>query len=346
MRRTSWLALLGMVVMNAPTSPAQQRTPSNPDSRPRSFTIRGNVRYAQDEHPAEMIKVELRRFSGEPVAMTFTRTSGEFEFTAVPGGSFNLVVEEQGYEAVRETVELRTMSRFGLLVYLRKSTLPELREPGSKISAHELGMPKKARARYQKGMEQLYEKKNAEGSLPHFQKAVADAPDYYEAYFQLGVAYSELHRRTEAGQAFEKSAELSQEKFAEPLIALGSLRSDEQKFPEAEGLIRRGLAVDASSWLGHYELARVLFGENRLGEAEKSVGEALHRRADYAPAYLLRANIRIRQKNYPALMEDLEEYLRLAPNGPFSEQARQMQDQIRRLTENAKGAGATPGPKP
>lgn len=99
---------------------------------------------------------------------------------------------------------------------------------------------------------------------------------------------------------------------------------------------RRGLARDPSPWQGHYELARALLGLNRLDEADKSVTESINRKPDYAPAYLMRANIHIRKKDYSALIQDLDEFLRLNPAGSMSADARQTREKIQRmLTQSA-----------
>ena len=80
-------------------------------------------------------------------------------------------------------------------------------------------------------------------------------------------------------------------------------------------------------------MARALLEMDRTDEAEKSINESIKRKRDYAPAYLLRANIYIRKRNYSALIRDLDQFLKLDPNGPLSADARETRDQVqRRLT--------------
>jgi tetratricopeptide (TPR) repeat protein len=149
------------------------------------------------------------------------------------------------------------------------------------VSVRELGIPTKALQAFQKGAD-LLAKKDAAASLPHFQRAVAEFASFYEAYYRMGVADLKLWRLTDAEQAYRKSIELSAGQYAQPLLALGILLSYQEKYAEAEGVTRKGLDLDPTSWAGHYALGCSLFGLNRLEEAEKSIREALHWNTDSA----------------------------------------------------------------
>ncbi len=185
------------------------------------------------------------------------------------------------------------------------------------ISVRQLRIPSKALRAYDQGMERLA-KKDAPGSLQHFQRAIAEYADYYEAYDRIGFAYLQLWRVPEAEQAFRKSIELSGEQVAHPLLALGAILNDRQKFAEAESVTRKGLELEPDSWRGHYYLGLALFGLNRLVEAEESVRETLRLKSDFPQAYLLLADVHSHEEDYLSLLRDLDEYLKLVPDGPAS----------------------------
>jgi tetratricopeptide (TPR) repeat protein len=359
-RRVAFPALLATLFLLPAFADAQpSRIPGTTDPRARTYTVRGNLRFAHDERPVENVKIELRRFSGDVAGTTFTRNNGEFEFAGLTTGQFYLIVEESGYESVRESVEIRGTSPLGLLVYLRKIATAPPEDSGNSVSALELGLPSKTRAAFRKGMDILYTKNDPAASLPVLQKVITTSPDFYEGYFHLGIAYDQLHRLEEAEVAFRKAIAVSGEKYPQGFIALGSLLNSLQKAAEAEAMVRRGLALNGSLWLGHYEMGQALVALNRLDEAEKSLGEVLKLRNDYAPTYLLLANVHIRMRNQSALLGDLNEFLRnqsallgdlneflrLEPDGPQSPQARKSRDSIVQSMENAKNATAAP-PKP
>jgi len=323
-------------------TPSATRAPTTPT---RFFTIRGHVRFGATERAAEMVKIDLKRFTGEVVMTTFTRSNGEFEFTGLSGGMYYLVVEERGFEPIRQAVEIFGTSRLSELLYLVKPLQFNAGEPGETVSAHELTLPRKARDALHKGRQRL-EKKDAQGSLAHFQRAVTEAPGYYEAYHQMGIAYLELGQNADAENAFRKSIEVSLGRYADAHFALGLLLSNVEKFSDAEMVIRRGLDVDSGAWQGHYELARALLGLNRLDEAEKSIDEARTRKPDFSQLHLVSANIHIRKGDPIALLRDLDEFLKLEPNGPQSDQARQTRETVQRGLTQAQQAPAAKAPRP
>jgi tetratricopeptide (TPR) repeat protein len=185
------------------------------------------------------------------------------------------------------------------------------------VSVRELRIPYNALHAFEQGMESL-SKKDPAGSLPHFQRAVSEYAGYYEAYDRIGAADLKLSRYQDAEQAFRKSIDVSGGQYAHPLLALGAILDEHGQFTEAESVTRRGLALDPESWRGHYYLALALYGLNRIAESEKSAYEALHWKADFPEAYLLLADVHSRKEDYRSLVSDLNEYLRLAPDGPAS----------------------------
>ena len=94
-----------------------------------------------------------------------------------------------------------------------------------------------------------------------------------------------------------------------------------------------------SSWRGPFELARALTALKKTDEAEKSAEKSRDLMPDNPPVYLLLANIHIQRKDYPALVRDLDDYLRLAPVGPEADQARKTKERVQAL-QNAPKADA------
>ena len=77
-------------------------------------------------------------------------------------------------------------------------------------------------------------------------------------------------------------------------------------------------------------MAWALFSLNRLDEAEKSAREVVVRKANFAEAYLLLANIHVRQNNFSALLKDLDDYLKLDPDSATSVKTKAIRDGARR----------------
>jgi len=199
----------------------------------------------------------------------------------------------------------------------------------SVVSVRQLSIPPKALHSFEKGIERLV-KDDAAGSLPHFQRAVAEFSTYYEAYFEIGMANLKLWRTDQAEQALRKSIELSGWQYSEPLFALGAVLTKEERFAESEEVIRKALDLDPTAWAGHYCLGWVLFAMNRLQEAENSVREALRLKSDSPETFLLLADIHNHLHDYAAVLKDVDEYLKLEPEGQFSAQVKVLRDKAER----------------
>lgn len=213
------------------------------------------------------------------------------------------------------------------------------------VSVRELSIPRKALHDFQKGAE-ILAKEEAAGSLPYFQRAVAEFPGFYEAYYKMGVADLKLWRVADAEQAYRKSIELSGGQYAQPLLGLGVLLDYQERFDEAEGVTRKGLDLDPTFWAGHYSLGWALLGLNRLEEAEKCAREALRWKTDSAEPHLLLADIHNREKDFLALLKDLDEYLKLDRDSPTSVKARALRDAAQRALIESQTSTALTDPQP
>ncbi len=340
------LVILGGLLWVPPVAAqSQQPVPVPPEPAVRTANIQGYVRYASTEKPAEMAKVELRRFSGELVALEYTRSSGEFRFFNIAAASYVLSVSQDGYLPVQETVDISLGPRMGLLLYLREIKEPETEASGEVVSVRELSIPSKARTAFRRGLELAYQKQDTTGGMKYFNRAIRELPGYYEAYYEKGMLHIQLGQYQEAEQAFRKALELSDNQYAKAHFGLAGLFSTMERFADAEASARKGLELESTSWQGLFELGRALLGLGRTADAEISVKAAQQSNPDYPPVYLLLANVHIRQQNYRALLDDLDEYLKRQPDGQDSDRARKLRERVRQSLANQTRDGAT-APKP
>ena len=114
---------------------------------------------------------------------------------------------------------------------------------------------------------------------------------------------------------------------------MGMVLCETRELEKAETVIQRGLDLEPGSATGKYFLGLAQFGLNHLVEAERSVREALLRKANFAQAYFLLARIHQRQNNSPAVVEDLEAYLKLDPHSRESEQAKALLGQTQQTMD-------------
>ena len=310
----AWVPIAGAQVSNFESAPGE---------------ISGVVRIQTTERPVSQALVNLRSSSAGISRRVLTDVNGRFEIRGLPADTYEIIVEEPGYELSRTTTQLNSASS-ELVVYLRSSQAFQGGTNSSVVSVRELKMSGRAREEYKKGL-QLLEKKDPAGSLGHFTKAIQAFPGFFEALYHKGVAEMRLGRRDEAMEDYQAAIDLSGGRFAWAEFAIGYLLCREGKAGEAEKVIRRGLEVDGSSAPGYTLLAAALVQQNRVDEAERSLQEALLRDANLADAYLVHSNISARTRNYPAQLQDLDAYLRLEPDGPASESVRQAREATLRI---------------
>ena len=259
---------------------------------------------------------------------SFTRTAGDFEFLNVGVGSYEIIVQQAGYRTVTQRLDVQD-SVLGLSIDLHPVSTASTPTPGPpSISARELSIPRKAHDAMDKGLGLLYEKSDYPGSIKQFERAIQEYPGYYEAYTQIGIADMHVRDNAIAEQMLHKALELSQEADVDALIWLSTLLNDTQRYADAEPLARKGLRLDSDSWQANAELARSLLGLHHPAEAEKNALAAAKLRPDNPLLYLVLANVHAQLNNAPALLEDLNNYLRLAPTGPMADQARAQQKQL------------------
>jgi tetratricopeptide (TPR) repeat protein len=193
------------------------------------------------------------------------------------------------------------------------------------VSVQDLKAGRKGYAAFDKGS-QMLEKGDALGSIAYLQQAIAEYPEHYKAYYDLGVAHFKLAHLAEAEQAFQKAIDLTKGNFAPPQFGLGAILCEKSQFPDAERLLQRALDLEPGSAVGKYYLGWAQLGLNRLIEAERNLEQALLRKADFAEVYVLLTRIHLRQQNLPAASKDLESYLKLKPQ---KEQARVLAEHIK-----------------
>ena len=308
----------------APMAQAQAPVSEQTDGK-----ISGTVLLKANNRPASQVAVKLKSHAAGIFRSILTDIEGHFEVRSLPPSTYEIVVDEPGYEPAQLSTQLDGSSS-GLVLYLKSSNMPQIPRDSYTISARELKIPGRAQHEYEKGLGSLA-KKDLPASLSHFTKAVQTFPDFYEAYYHLGVAETRLGHLDEAMQAFQKAVDASGGRYALAEFGVGYLLYLEGKPEEAATTIRKGLELDESSPDGYLILGMVLLRLNRPDEAERSAREALLRKPNFAQAYLVLSDACGHRHEYREQLQDLDAYLKLDPNGAESEHVRKAREVVLRI---------------
>ena len=308
----------------APLANAQAPASEQTDGK-----ISGTVLLKASNRPASQVAVKLKSHAAGIFRSVLTDFAGHFEVRSLPPSTYEIVVDEPGYEPAQTRAQLDG-SASNLVLYLNASNLPSTKRNNYMVSARELRIPGRARGEYEKGLGRLT-KKDLSGSLSHFTKAAQVFPEYYEAYYHVGAVETTLGHLDEAMKAFQKAIDLSGGRYAWAEFGVGYLLYLQGKPEEAETVVRRGLELDSSSPDGYLILGMALLRLNRPDEAEKSAREALLRNPNFAQAYLVLADAYGRRNEYRAQLQGLDTYLKLEPDGAENKRVRQVREGVLRI---------------
>src|SRR6266853_1606087 len=324
------IAFLSILVFNvtaivwAPLARAQASSSEHTDG-----IISGTVLLKESHRPASQVAVKLKSHAAGIFRSVLTDLEGHFEVRSLPPSTYEIVVDEPGYEPAQASAQLDGSSS-PLVLYLNPPNATQSKRNSYTVSARELKIPDCARKEYIKGLRSMGQNDLA-GSVSHFTKAAQAFPNYYEAFYHIGVAETRRGRLEEALPAFQKAIDLSGGSYAWAEFGIGYLLYVEGKTEEAVTTLRRGLEVDGNSPDGYTILGMVLLRLDRPDEAEKCAREALLRNPNFAQAYLVLSDAYGRRREYRAQLQGLDSYLKLEPNGADSEHVRQARELVQGL---------------
>jgi Flp pilus assembly protein TadD len=298
------------------------------------YAIAGSVRGEDTDEPVSGARVQLLTGAGNVAQPSvLTSESGEFSLGHFVPGQYEILAERDGYQPVRMQVEVSRYDQPNVVVRMRKQ-LTAANPSGDLTTAHQLAIPQKARNAFDKGVAKADSRGDYKGAVQDFQRAITIYPDYYEAYAEMGTAYLRLKEFPAAEKSLRQSIEMSAQKYVPPLMLLSMLLNDQNRSSEAQPLARQVIAADPNAWRGHYELSRALLALRRLPEAEASAYAARDLKPENPDIYLLLSEIHRHTQNPSALLQDIDAYLRLAPQGPAALQVRKLREQLLKFMES------------
>jgi len=291
--------------------------------------LEGAVYSVQDSHPINQAEIRLCTRDGNMLGIELSDETGGFRFRGLSPAAYLLSVAAAGFERQDTPVDLSFSSEPGLAIYLKpEAGKPHEGPPTPSVSAHEMTMPPEVRDLVAAAKKKMWLEKNLEAGIVDLRKALAAAPNYYEVYCELGLAYIVMGKTSDAEANFRKSLELSGGKFGDAQVGLGSALINKGDIAAGEEALRRGVEASPGSWLGRYELSKLELSRNHVTDAEKLAEQARSLAPNFPSVYRLLANIHTRQKNYAALLRDIDAYLQLDSASPAAVRARQMREEI------------------
>lgn len=298
------------------------------------FTQSGRVtvRVSYDDgHGAGGILVSLVQSSGIPVSQLYTDPQGTADFLGLPSGAYRAVITGQGVQQVDSGLIEIDSQRLNQDVYL---TIRRSRSSvAGTISAADLSAPDSARTQVQKASEASARQEWSK-ALQRLTKAIAIYPKYAIAYNNMGVVYGHLNDTQHEREALEKAIVIN-DHFTQAFINLALLSYHEQKFEEAETLMKRAESVDPrnSEVLALLSQAELV---NKHYDAAIQTVRAAHESASQHSAlvHFVAARAFAFKSQLENAVSELQVFLREEPEGKRAEQVRSEILRLKQHTEH------------
>jgi tetratricopeptide (TPR) repeat protein len=329
----------------AAQSLAQGGGANNPGSsgRSASHTIRGKIFMPSGKPPDQRLRVVLEVNTGGNAGEAFSDSMGNFEFRSLSNGTYKIVTPSDGrtYETSQETVEVfSNFSRtFTVQIYLKeKGEGVTVKTKEKIVSVADLQQPpKEAKKNYDNGLKRARENKPDE-AVALFQAAVKIFPEYLAAINKLGEQLAVLKKSEDAQAAFEKAIAINP-KFALPHINLGIIFVEKERYDEAIVSLENGARADDSYPVSHLKLGEALMSKQPpdYDRAEKELTRALELgKREFVYVRLQLFNLNLRRQRLDKAAEQLEAYLKEAPDAPDVEQVQQRLEKVKKAIEQQK----------
>jgi tetratricopeptide (TPR) repeat protein len=312
-----------------------------------SGMIRGKVRAANGV-TVNNATVELKQTTGGVISQVTTRNDGDFEFTGLRAGDYEVHVSAGGYEpAVQvarliENIGVKSPSAainevINLEINIKPRPEPVLGPPGTSFVQ---AVPDPARSAYAKGLAKIRDGKSDEG-IAFLRQATAVFDDYFDAHFALGVEFYRQGKDADAIQSLER-ARLINDRQAAVYYMFGMVMVRQQKFGVAEYAFGKTVELNPNYVPGRFNhgvaLIEVALRTPKSDEVARLLGEAereLDRAWDLSArrmntVFLQRSRIYQKRGDKEAAARELETYLKAEP---AAENAAALRQRIAELRE-------------
>jgi tetratricopeptide (TPR) repeat protein len=213
------------------------------------------------------------------------------------------------------------------------------RVKGTTVSLTDMKAPKNAKKAVERANKAVKGQRlgDAEKDL---KTAVEIYPEYATAWFQLGQVYQIEKRFDDAKSAYDKSI-AADSKYVSPYIQLARLAGMDQKWQAVADITDKAITLDPLDFPeGYYFNCIANFTLNNMDAAERSARKAFRLDAQhhFPRVHLILAEILRRKQDLSGSIEQLQAYLKYAPQANDADKIRSM---IAELEKSSKTVAST-----
>jgi tetratricopeptide (TPR) repeat protein len=172
-------------------------------------------------------------------------------------------------------------------------------------------------------------------AIAKFNEVIAVLATCHQCYGNIGTALAHQKKYEEAEAAYKKAVEIKPD-YADAYNGLVNVYNAEKKFPQAEEAGKKAMELSATaagpagaagatggsaSAPALYNQGVILWNQNKAPEAAEKFDAAVKADATYADAHYMLGKALINQGKLPEAAKEYQEYLKLAPNGQYKDDA-------------------------
>jgi len=279
--------------------------------------------------------VNVRLITSRGEISTVSNGNGSFLFRSLAGGRYEVRVDAgEAFAPAVETVDIaesgtgqisRPGETYMVQIYLRPRVADVTRH-ASVISAD--APPQEALDLYQKALVSVKDG-HRDQAIEQLKSAIAVYPSFVAARNGLGLQYIKTGAFAKAVEALLEAVKFSPDN-AMVRLNLGIAFLGQKKFVEADQHCTKAIQINQASGAGHLCKARALIGLRRLDDAEGELQRAIAIGGDdivVARRYL--GGIYVEKGENGKAIRVLEEYLKLVPESPDTQQIRRLITQLK-----------------
>ena len=146
-----------------------------------------------------------------------------------------------------------------------------------------------------------------------FRQAIQKDPDFWEAYYNLGIVYFNEENYNKALEQFDKVIK-ALPNFSKPYYGRGLIYLKQGRYDLALKDFERVKELNPNDYKAYYYIGRVLRKQKKFKEAEKSLKKATEINPDFAPSFFEWGNVYYDKKNYRKAIEYYRSAAELNPD--------------------------------
>jgi len=297
-----------------------------------SFVISGRI-IVPLAHFQDLFEVLLIENLEQVVQATVADSQGRYRFINIGRGTYYITVKLEGFEDVRQRVDVGNMAETIVNVILdfkeERVVQPAADYSGEEsgvIDAAELGKKYPAKVVDElRGVENDIRAKDFLKAQNRLEMLVQDVPDLYDGHNLLGIVYQKQRRFRDAETEFRTSADLKPNSAA-PLINLGSLYIEEAEatagrgssaarkvLNEALGSLTAALKLNPNAPFAYYLLGVTYYRSAFYEDAEDNLKRAVELDPRLLDSRLALTNVYIKMQEWTNAIAQLDAYLASNP---------------------------------